>query len=104
MLYLSTTRYKYLLSIPSNNQVVLAFLFQQPGSTFYTYLLQTNQYFLNIPSTDQAVQEEVEGGVEGEEEMVEMGDTQPHRRDVVSSFLDVAKFKNFPGNMFVNDG
>lgn len=38
---------------------------------------------LILPSANQAVQEEVEGGVESEEEMVEVGDTQPHRGNVV---------------------
>ena len=38
---------------------------------------------LILPSTNQAVQEEVEGGVESEEEMVEVGDAQPHRGNVV---------------------
>ena len=55
-----------------------------------------------IPSSHQTVEEEVEGGVESQEEMVEMWDAQPHGRDVVA-LQQVTEVEHLEGQVGVND-
>ena len=57
----------------------------------------------NIPSSNKTVEEEIEGGVESQEEMVQMGDTQPHGRDVVA-LQQVTEVEHLEGQVGVNDG